>query len=149
MTIRFYTNTAEKNRVNKSDYLTQKSEMIGTLRESTSIINPVITIHSVNGATPLSGINYMYIVDLDRYYFIVDISTVNNDIWVINAKIDVLHTYKRQIYEQKAIIKRQENLWNLYLNDGSFKVYQNPHIKQTSFPYGFTGSSFVLAVAGG
>ena len=47
-----------------------------------------------------------------------------------------------------AIVKRQENRWNLYLDDGSFKVYQNPMVLTKAFPQGFTTQEFVLAVAG-
>lgn len=52
------------------------------------------------------------------------------------------------IRNNTAIIKRQQEQWNLYLNDGSLKCYQDPIILTKAFPSGFTTQEFVLAVAG-
>ena len=60
----------------------------------------------------------------------------------------MLSTYADGVKEQEAVIHRQENNWNLYLDDGLFKTYQNPRIGVTAFPSGFTVQNFVLAVAG-
>ena len=60
----------------------------------------------------------------------------------------MLSTYADSIIELSGIIKRQENNWNLYLNDGSFKIYQNPIVQVKSFPNGFTEQEFVLSIAG-
>ena len=48
-----------------------------------------------------------------------------------------------------AIIKRNANSWNLYIEDGLFKTYANPHIFTKEFPSGFKDPSYVLFVAGG
>ncbi len=77
-----------------------------------------------------------------------DIKSVNNNLWEITARVDVLSTYAIQIRAQTAVIKRQENSWNLYLDDPQFKVYQNPNIVVKNFPNGFSTQNFVLAVAG-
>lgn len=52
-----YKNSAEPNRVNKFDYLTYVGELTGTLRESCSIVNPMITIE-YNG---VPDFNYVYV----------------------------------------------------------------------------------------
>lgn len=119
----------------------------GTLREGTSIVDPIIKIEG--DLSEFTKCNYMYIPEFGRYYYVTDIKSVLNDIVEFSAHVDVLNTYKDQIRSNVAIIHRQENDWNLYLNDGVFKVYQNPMVLTKAFPSGFTTQEFVLAVAGG
>lgn len=119
----------------------------GTLREGTSIVDPVIKIEG--DLSEFTKCNYMYIPEFGRYYYVTDIKSVINNIVEFSAHVDVLNTYKDQIRSNVAIIHRQENDWNLYLNDGVFKVYQNPMVLTKAFPSGFTTQEFVLAVAGG
>lgn len=120
------------------------STVSGTLKNKTSILNPVIQIQ---GALP-TGCNYMYIADFGRYYFVDDISSVSNPIFEISAHVDVLTTYADQIRSCRGIIARQQNNWNLYVDDGAFKTYQNEIILVQTFTTGFSDDEFVLAVAG-
>ena len=138
-------NSSEKNKLNKS--LTQLLNLTGELKEGTSIIDPVIKINASIGT--LSTANYLTIDTFGRSYFINDIKSVNNDIVEISCHVDVLSTYKSQIRQNTAIVRKQQNMWNLYLNDGSLKVYQNPDVQTISFPSGFNTMEFVMAVAGG
>lgn len=146
MTIKLFVNASEKNKLDKT--LTLALETTGTLKEDTSLIDPVIKL---TGKTfsEMASINYMQIVELGRYYFINDVISINNDIVEVHAHVDVLTTYKDQIRSQNAIIARQEKKWNLYLNDGVFKTYQNPHIVTKAFSSGFTEQHFIFSVAGG
>lgn len=122
------------------------STELATLKRDTSIINPVFLLKLDN----LPDFNYVSCEEMRRKYFVRSITSVNG-LWEIGCECDVLSTYKDQIRENKGIIKRQENAWNLYYNDGSFRTYQNPHILTKTFPSGFNPSTptFVLAVAGG
>ena len=137
-------NNSEMNRVTKSvdDLFT----VSGVLKDGTSIIDPVIKIESDLSA--VTGCNYLSIPDFGRSYFINNISSIRNGLVEFSCHVDVLSSFASEIRNNTAIIKRQENEWNLYLNDGSFKVYQNPTILTKAFPSGFTTQSFVLAVAG-
>lgn len=119
----------------------------GTLKEDTSIIDPVIKIQC--NLASITRCNYMSIPQFNRYYFITNIKSITDDIAEISAHVDVLNTYKSEIRMNTGIIRRQENNWNLYLNDGTFKTYQNPMVLTKTFPSGFTTKEFILAVAGG
>lgn len=143
MTIVLYTTTSEKNAVNKS--LTELVTLTGTLRDSSSIIKPMI---SISGGVSISSANYAYIPDFWRYYFINEIESIRNGLWRLTMHVDVLYTYREQIKSNHAIIERNEIDYDLKLNDGLFKVQQNPRIAQFSFPSGFNTWNFVLAVAG-
>lgn len=134
------------NVVNKN--LTDILTVSGVLKSDTSIIDPVIIIEA--DLSDLRSANYMHISAFGRYYYINDIVSVKNGLVEISSHVDVLMTYKNDIKDSTAIIRRQErkSMYNLYLNDGTFKVYQNPKVLTRSFPNGFNTQEFVLAVAG-
>lgn len=136
--------TSDKTKLDKD--VTDIATLTGTLKSGTSIINPTILFDG-----DLSGYvacNYMTISSFGRSYFVTNIRSVRANLFEITAHVDVLSSFKTQIRQNDAIIKRQENLWNLYLNDGSFRVYQNPNVICKEFPSGFNTQEFVLAVAG-
>mgnify|MGYP003508445442 FL=1 len=145
MTIEFYVNQSEKNRLDKT--LVSAFNLNGELKEDCSIIDPVIKI--VGDVSSMASVNYMYIPSFSRYYFINNVISINNDICEVHAHVDVLSTYKDEIRAQRAVVSRQEKKWNLYLNDGVFKTYQNPYIITKAFSSGFTSQHFVLSIAGG
>ena len=119
----------------------------GELRAETSIIRPIIRIETSN--TDVFNCNYMTIESFGgRKYFIDDITSVRNGIIQISAHVDVLSTYDSQIRKCTGIISKQTFNYNLYLDDGSLKAYNNPKIVTKSFPNGFTGESYLLLVAG-
>lgn len=137
-------NNSEKNKLDKS--INTISELSGVLREETSIIDPIITIEGDISA--YVNCNYMTIPVFNRSYFITNIRSIKSNLFEISAHVDVLSTYKAGIRSNEAIIRKQAHKWNLYLNDGSLEVYQNPHVITKTFPSGFNTQSFVMAIAG-
>lgn len=144
MNIVLYQNISEYNAVNKS--ITELTTLTGTLREESSIIDPIITISDIDSY--VGSMNYAYIPEFNRYYFITNIESVRNNLWRVSFHVDVLYTYRAQIKSNSAIIERNENEYDLKLNDGLFKTQQNPRIAQFPFPSGFNTWNFVLAIAG-
>lgn len=138
------TNSSENNRVAKT--LTNIATVSGTLKSETSIIDPVILIEG--DLSNYVHCNYMTISAFGRSYFVNNIRSIRNNLFEISGHVDVLSSFQTELKTNKAIIKKQENDWNLYLNDGSFKIYQNPIVLTKNFPSGFSTYSFVLAVAG-
>lgn len=122
----------------------------GTLRESTSIINPVITIDSELAYDMIQQINYAHIEAFHRYYFITNIVSVGYRLWQIDMHVDVLMTYNADIRKQSGIVERQQYAWNIYLDDGSFPAYQKVEVQKKLFSNTapFENQSFVLIVAG-
>ena len=125
--------------------LTLLGAMTGNLKTDTSILQPVILF---SGSLPADA-NYMTIDTFGRKYFITDIRSVGNNLYEVAARVDVLSTYAGAIRNCSGIVARQENKWNLYIDDGTFKVYQQPENTIKLFPAGFNSYEFVLAVAGG
>lgn len=147
MTIKLYTNSSPANKVEKT--ITQVGTDLTSvvLKNSTDIMDPVFTLSGVSWSD-LDDVNYVYASDLKRYYFVTDVQMVRNGVYDVSCHVDVLMTYSDEIKAQNAIIRRQENLWNLYLNDGVFKTYANNIIACKAFSSGFSTLQFVLAMAG-
>ncbi len=144
MTIRLYENSSNNNIVDKD--LDLIVTLTGTMRETSTIINPTILVNLAD--SQLSNINYAYIAEFSRYYYITDITCIRDTIFQLNMKVDVLYTYRYEIRRNYAIIERNENEYDLKLNDGMFQTQQNPRIAQYPFPDGFDTWNYVLAIAG-
>ena len=137
---------------NKSDMkvVTKNIETLttltGTLRENCSVINPVITVESINNSIA-ARCNYAKIAQFGRYYYVTDI-IFTGLLYEIHMHVDVLASFQTQLKQLDAVIARNETKYNLYLNDGYFKTYQNPYVSIKQFPGGFEDQYYVLSVAG-
>lgn len=138
------TNNSDDIVIDKS--ITDIATVTGTLKNDTSIINPTIMVQG--DLSNYVSCNYMTISTFNRSYFITDIRSIRAGLFEVSGRVDVLTTYKNVIRANSGIVRRQENKWNLYLNDGVFRVYQNPYVLTKEFPSGFSTQEFVLAVAG-
>ena len=141
MNITLYSNSSDNNVVTKN--ISQIASLTGSLRNESGIMSPSILIE---GTYPSA--NYCYISDWGRYYFIEEIISVRNNVSEIRCRIDTLMTYAQQIRGLTAIIKKQENDYNLYINDGSFMTYANDKVFTKGFPGSFSDDSYVLLVSG-
>lgn len=140
-----YKYNSPNNFINKD--LIAVADFQGTLRDETSVIDPVFEVET---SANMSQMNYVWIEELHRYYYVTNIVNVSTNLWRIYCHVDVLMTYKPTILAHEAVIARQEWLYNLYLNDGNtFKVTQRSKIQQKTFTNGFAGTSFVMITAGG
>lgn len=137
-------NNSERERLTKN--VSTLLTVSGVLKSETSIIDPVIMIECDLDA--VKNCNYMTISAFGRSYFVNNIRSIRNGLVEFSCHCDVLSSFASQIRANTAIIRKQEKQWNLYLNDGSFKVYQNPNVLTKAFPSGFRTQEFVLAVAG-
>lgn len=150
MQIDLFVCNAERNRVDKSSYLTNRFTLDGSFRKSTSAMNLIVDVEKTN---PLKyKYNYMYIGEFGRWYYINDISSVRTDLWEISATVDVLMSFKNDILASKVIIDKIENESeaNLYLDDGSFVMDSRKYNEIKEFPNGLNETgSYILICAGG
>ena len=145
MTVVLQTNNSENNKIRKS--VTTIVTKTGSLRESTSIVNPKILVQG--DLTSLKNCNYMTISDFGRSYFVTDIVAVGKGVVELTGHCDVLSSFSSQILSNTAVILRQENSFNRYLNDSKFMTYQNNNIKTAVLSgEGFTQAGFILVTAG-
>lgn len=126
--VKFYRTSSPKNKIVKS--LTSIGTFSCALKENTSVLNPVLIISTNEN---LYNSNYVEIPAFNRKYFITDIKSIGNNRWEVSAHVDVLNTYASEIKSNSAVIRRQENVYNLYLNDPDFLTYNYDRIQTKKF----------------
>lgn len=146
---KIYKNTSDNITVNKN--ISQLgSNLTLSMKEDTDIINPTIFIsRTINMKTA----NYLYIQDLNRYYFINSIET-SQQYYILHCTVDVLMSYKGKLLSQTCIVARNENRSKLYLQDEKVKLYNMTRYEPIPFNTGFYQNgakvaSFILTVNGG
>ena len=151
MQISLFNCTAERERVDKTQFINNRFPIDGYLKDKTSCVNPVIQIQKESN--PITyNYNYMYIGEFNRYYYIDDIVNVNKNMWEIHAHTDVLYSFINDIRKSSAIIEKSEteNNSNLYMNDGSFVMDSRKYNEIKRFPNGLNeNGSYILICAGG
>lgn len=137
-------NLSEKNRVTKD--IQNIAVLTGTLRNETDVINPIIQIQG--NITQVINANYLTIVEFGREYFITDIKSINAELYEISAHCDVLASFRSEILANSGIIKKNEILYNTYINDGFFTVEQGMETFIKPFQNSLDNDNFILVVAG-
>lgn len=85
----------------------------GVLRDGASLLDPQIEVQ----LSELPTYNYCYISAFNRYYFINDITSVRNNLWLLSMHVDVLESYKDKIKQLTAVVARNENTFDEYITD--------------------------------
>lgn len=147
-TLKLYTDNSPDNQVDKE--LTDLYTVNAIYKDATSVTDPVFVV--TGSLANIAACNYLYSQAAGRYYFVKDIISVRAGIMEFHCHVDVLMSFKEQIRANSGIVKRAEQIGitNTFLNDGVFKIYQNPNVVIYDFSEftGFDYSQFVLAMAG-
>lgn len=141
----FYNNKSDKRYLNKTIEAKYSNIPIEVL-EPSSIIRPSLRVSS--GLVGQS-VNYIYVNELERYYYIKDWIMENGHIR-LECEVDVLMSFKDAIKQQNVILARQEKNYNLYQVDNKMKLLNAPATRVIEFPSGFDYSTqeFVLILTG-
>lgn len=141
----FYNNKSDKRYLNKTIEAKYSNIPIEVL-EPSSIIRPSLRVSS--GLVGQS-VNYIYVNELERYYYIKDWIMENGHIR-LECEVDVLMSFKDAIKQQNVILSRQEKNYNLYQVDNKMKLLNAPATRVIEFPSGFDYSTqeFVLILTG-
>lgn len=142
-TATFYMNTSDDKRLNKN--LIQIRTTNIEYKDDTSVVTPVIKVTTFANVFTA---NYVYLSDFQRYYFVREV-TVSQQYVIMSLEEDVRYTLREGIKKCRAIIKRQERLYDAYLDDEKFKAEGNTRIQTFTFGSGFTQNAFLLTIAGG
>lgn len=115
MQVRFY---AFRKRINSTKKPSQNNEpgqlsfsADCVLKDSTSVIAPEITLIFPQGLLSPSSYNYAYIPDFKRYYFVTDITFVQNRV-VYTLACDVLASYWETLKESTQYVLRSASSKN-------------------------------------
>ena len=110
------------------------SQHTGTIRGELNVYTPTIRIAVDN---PVS-FNYVYIQELNRYYYVENTIVPCTGMIDITLKCDVLQSHYAEIIECPCILERSANHYNAYINDNSRKFYQyenNEYLTIGEFSY--------------
>ncbi len=153
MTITFY-NQLNDNRVMNKNLGEPLHSSVCTPFGECSLHKPVITVRQFNG---YANVNYCYIDEYGRYYYITDVIAKSGGILEIHCRVDVLKTYRDVILVSRAVCVANENVGSSYIPDDNYPVIN----KRGTDIYEFEGDPFntetasrlsknyVLNVAGG
>lgn len=147
MTGNLYFNRSARNVINK-DLQNKSSDMTIHYKETTDKLNPDILI---SNSVTITDYNYIHVNG--KYYYIEDVEMAQQ-YYILHCHVDVLMTYKSDIYNTSCIVSKNEKVYNLYLNDNRLKLLNKSKILTFPFSRGFKiqGSKhfeFVLTVNGG
>lgn len=107
MNVNFYLYTGRLNELNK--VLPTEFTIDCILKQKSNTINFDLIL---NKKIDNFNYNYCYIPKLNKYYFINNLSIINNTNILLELKIDVLMSYKNILLETKARIKECDNNYN-------------------------------------
>lgn len=139
----FYENKSDERYLNKNITSKYSNIPIEILNPS-NIIRPSLKVSS--GLIGQS-VNYLYIQELERYYYIRN-WTMENGYVRLDCEVDVLMSFKSHIQNQNVIVSRQRDYYDRYLEDDKIKVRNYDCIRTLQFPHGFESLNIILGVVG-
>ena len=128
-----------------------------TFKNDTSIINPVFIVGAIkNNTEPMDTVgwwrkfNYCYCPNLQRYYFITDITFTRQGFVNLTCSVDPLMSFKDDILNSSQLVTRQENKQQKYLPDQSLPIHSQVknEIRQFGNNIGGKESTIILITSG-
>lgn len=86
------------------------------LKDDTSIVNPTIELSANN----ITSYNYAQISDFGRYYFIRDIISEANGLWLIELECDTLASFRSSITAGTHYVLRSASAKDEYITDTAY-----------------------------
>lgn len=122
-----------------------------TFKNDTSIMNPVFIVGAIKDNTePMDTVgwwrkfNYCYCPNLERYYFITDITFTRQGLVELNCSVDPLMSFKEDILASTQLITRQENKIQKYIPDQSLPIHSQVKTQITQFGTDIGGDTQTL-----
>ena len=146
MTIQLCNTADENNVINKT--IATIDTVTATIKGDSSIINPTLILKY---KTPLLGVNYVFIPNWNRYYFVKDMRVITGGRYEIDLSVDVLQSFKEQILKCGVILSDTEQTGlNNYLPSDSFVVNCKSKTDIVNFSNGLLDNGeYILITAGG
>lgn len=114
------------------------------LKSPTSLHTPTFTISA-------ASFDFNYIKWGDRYYFVTDVVSRNNNLWEVSAVCDVLATFKSDIIASTQFVSYSSHKTSDWLADTRIPVQKNETVSKNSSTMNFlfnTTGFYVLSVVG-
>lgn len=152
MQVVLYNNPEHFKKVDKRGSLNLIANTDCNLKDSTSILTPTLTFSKAT-VGDLSRVNYLYIPEFHRYYFVTDLNAGLGGVAEITGRVDVLTSNANDILKLVAMVSRNQYNYNMDLPDNDIPVMAKRNLtyrnfSATPFTTNPNGRSFVLVVSG-
>lgn len=145
MDVIFYYNASDARMINKN--IIEGETFTGSLQDEVNLEEPIIRFENDG----VLRYNYAYIPDLSRYYSVVNRTCYREGIWDISFAIDVLMSFRGDIFQLYAVVDKQTMDANgdEYIDDGSLVADNIMFTTVYNFPAGFNDNpEYILITAG-
>ena len=144
--IKLYKTSSDKRAVNKA--LTSVMDATAEIWGDCDILSPSLLLNVAPGI----NFNYLQILDAPfngRYYFVDNITIMQNGIMRVPCSIDVLMSHKSDIKKETAILPRQSNIANLDFSDPYLRIENRNNVSFKQFPKGLENKAYYYLLIGG
>ena len=117
------------------------------LKDTVSITNPILILSEVNGLDYFEC-NYCFLSEFNRYYFIRDIEVMNNKNYRIQLEVDVLESFKEDILNSVAEVRRGIKRGDYYQTNPKVETLREIDIYSSEVALG-TKKTTILSTIGG
>ncbi len=150
--VQFYSCSNDRKKVKKTLGGAIGGEISCVLKENNSILEPSIRVQTSALGENYARINYAYIPEFGRYYFVSSPIVETGQAVTYNLQVDPLMSYYAQLLNTKFEIARSEKEGNGYYIDTE-RALQNrkvvSYVVLGNIPQSQTGNKYAITVAGG
>ena len=121
MIIDFYLMSEDRNKIGKTLTVLKTITAESNVKDL-GLIDTVLFLSTMS-VDEIKNYNYLYIHELNRYYFIENVSVTITDLYKLQLHCDLLETYKNDILNSFALINQTGNNNKYY--DGGYLSQSN------------------------
>lgn len=129
MTGYLYINTSPRNTLQKT-LKSQSSAKTIKYKETTSLTDPDIFI---NSDVTIENYNYIYVDSPIARFYYIESYEMAQQYYILHCHIDVLMSFAPDIRATECVVSKNENNFNLFLNDDKMKLYNKSRILTKPF----------------
>lgn len=131
MTITFY--NCDEKIIKMDKVLTGGTPLTGSATTPVDTVNASFLVDA--DETLVDGSNYIMVdTTPTRYYWIISKTAVTAKLWQLTCKCDLRKSASAAIKASTGVVARNENSYNMYLNDNRIPVSEKKAIALQEFP---------------
>ena len=128
MNVILYNNKSDKRQLVKN--ITEIKTLSAVAKGDINIISPTLIIQN----TDMTNINYCYITELKRYYFLTNYTYITGQRIELHCNVDVLMSYADEIKRLKVNVLRYEKIQPSYITDSRIPLFSSTKQRVIEFP---------------
>ena len=128
MNVILYNNKSDKRQLVKN--ITEIKTLVAIAKGDINIISPMLIIQN----TDMTDINYCYITELKRYYFLTNYTYITGQRIELHCNVDVLMSYADDIKRLKVNVLRYEKIQPTYITDSRIPLFSSTKQRVIEFP---------------